>query len=606
MKLSRFNGVDILVLLLGLIILSLGIGSYGLYEPHEGHFAGVGAEMVLRQDWVTPTLNGAPYLNKPPLLYWLVAMSTVVFEASEWSARLPLALSGWLAVVVAWKWARELWGGEAGRTAAVMLSTTLGWFIFTHQLLIDVLLATLVSIAYYALWKLDCHPRAHWWFFTLYAVLGLCFLSKGLLGLVLPLLCCCGLALRRGWSVCSKIRLVPGLGITLAVVLPWSVAVERANPGFWFYFFYNEHLQRLADTRWPPDYEVSKVSAIGYLALAAVWCFPWSLLLPQVGTWVVSGAKNEPQKSGLLLLAIATLSPIVLFLPFSSRLVYYSLPALPPYAILCAGWWSTQRATAKVAILFICVGLGLSSTALWGTHLINVLELPVTSSLAKLVLMTVAMGLGLFTGGLLIKFHRVYALAALLVGFVSSYISIVHGFVLYQDVRASKSLVESANARLGSAALWIFEGSRELGTAGAMSYYLNHGKIDQESLSQGCRHRETPFNNRYSSFGQLLPPGWVQRERPYRIVLVLADGGTNRILPQFPGPRPRYAIAKAELQAYWNSSRPVVFVTDFLRRPHDSSDPPDLNLPNNTGKPLLVVGSRKLYGNPAARRLWCD
>lgn len=57
------------VLLLGAIlcVMSYGIGSYGLYEPHEGHFAGVGREMVTRGDWITPHLNGAPYLNKPPL-----------------------------------------------------------------------------------------------------------------------------------------------------------------------------------------------------------------------------------------------------------------------------------------------------------------------------------------------------------------------------------------------------------------------------------------------------------------------------------------------------------------------------------------------------------
>lgn len=141
---KRPSWLDIVTLSAALVVLTFGLGEYGLYEPHEGHFAGVAREMVLRGDWITPTLNGAPYLNKPPLLYWLGAVSIQLFGLSEFAARLPLAVSGWLGVVVAWKWARELWGLGAGRVVALMLSVTMGWFIFTHQLLIDALLSTLI------------------------------------------------------------------------------------------------------------------------------------------------------------------------------------------------------------------------------------------------------------------------------------------------------------------------------------------------------------------------------------------------------------------------------------------------------------------------------
>ncbi|HEY9845298.1 MAG TPA: hypothetical protein V6D03_03785, partial [Candidatus Caenarcaniphilales bacterium] len=140
--------------------------------------------------------------------------------------------------------------------------------------------------------------------------------------------------------------------------------------------------------------------------------------------------------------------------------------------------------------------------------------------------------------------------------------------------------------------LWTFEGSRELGAAGAMSYYLDpRGKHELAELSQGVK---------------LLPPGWApgSHKTAYRIVLVLADGGPNRIPPQFPGPLPDYLINKNQLQAYWNSPRPVVFVTDFLRQADQPLDPLTLNLPNSAGEPLLEIGPRKLYGNSAARELW--
>src|SRR4051812_47718142 len=72
-------------LVLGGILAALlyGIGDYGLYEPHEGHFAGVAREMVLTGDWVTPRLDGAPYLNKPPLFYWLILLSYAAFGINE-------------------------------------------------------------------------------------------------------------------------------------------------------------------------------------------------------------------------------------------------------------------------------------------------------------------------------------------------------------------------------------------------------------------------------------------------------------------------------------------------------------------------------------------
>ena len=63
---QKTNIFDLLIPLLALGLITFGIGSYGLYEPHESHFAMVGNEMILRGDWVTPYLNGAPYLNKPP------------------------------------------------------------------------------------------------------------------------------------------------------------------------------------------------------------------------------------------------------------------------------------------------------------------------------------------------------------------------------------------------------------------------------------------------------------------------------------------------------------------------------------------------------------
>ena len=232
------NGIDLLLLILALVFMMFGIGDYGLYEPHESHFAMVAREMLLRGDWITPHLNGAAYLNKPPLLYWLIAIATKILGTTEFAARLPLALASWLGIVIVWLWSRQLWGIEAGRIALLMLSVSLGWFIFSHQLLIDVLLATLVLASNYFLWKFLSQTHSWTYFFCFYGSVALTFLAKGLIGVVFIFCGYFGLAIiQRPNNIFKQTKLLLGILLILASILPWAMAIEKNNPGFLALFY---------------------------------------------------------------------------------------------------------------------------------------------------------------------------------------------------------------------------------------------------------------------------------------------------------------------------------------------------------------------------------
>ena len=644
--------IDISILLLTLIVTLFGIGSYGLYEPHEGHFAMVGQEMLWRNDWVTPHLNGSPYLNKPPLLYWLIATATSIFGSTEFAARLPIGLFGWLGIIIAWKWTRELWGINSSRVSALMLSVSLGWFLFTHQILIDVLLGTLWLCSNYFLWRclttgaslsLD-RPRSWINWFGAYLSLALCVLTKGFIGIVFPLISCCALiVVRQDWRIIKRIKLYQGLLLILAVVLPWFIAIERANPGFLNYFVVNEHLDRLLDRRFPPDYTVSKISAVGYLIVTACWCFPWILFLPSVikFTWLEwrrgflenASILERKNSDGIFLIAMGAMLPVILFLPFASRLVYYSIPTVPFYVMLCAGWWerySRQSSIKKQPTItdypvpkptlsnsksspigtlspysvrivncpvraytlnlygVVAIILGISCYGAIAFLPSILTTLPTVFQTAEVVwlvgIIAIALGTGWLASGMAMLRRCAWAWLPLCLVLVIIYIVSIRGFVLYQEIRSAKNLVQQANSCLSLDTLWIFEGSREIGAAGSIGYYLN-------------QNQTTNYPNHDS-------PGWVQNEaRPYRRVLVLADGGKNRLPPQFPGSPPEYLITQTELQNYWYSDRPTVFLTDFLRQPHDPEDPVTLNLPQKNIQSYLVRGQRRLYLNQAAEEI---
>ncbi len=613
--------------MLALSIMLFGIGNYGLYEPHEGHFAMVGNEMLLQGDWITPHLNGSPYLNKPPLLYWLIAISTQILGVNEFAARLPIALMGWLGIVVAWKWTRHLWGIDASRLAALMLSVTVGWFLFTHQILIDVLLGTLILTSNYFLWRILYYPCFWWYWLAAYLSLGMCLLTKGLIGIVFSLFGCLVLALiRQERKVIRRIGLYKGLLLVLALVLPWFIAIEQANPGFWHYFIVNEHLDRLLDRRFPPDYEVSKISAVGYLGITAWWCFPWILFLPSVikfnwQQWRTGFKANasilaRQRSDGILLLAIATILPIVCFLPISSRLIYYSIPAIAPYIILCAGWYSSWQSSrecnvnnqiAKIniniyGIIAICLGVGFAGVILFLPLLREFLPAVINTPEIRwlMILVPLILGLGWIAFGIGLLRQSRGAWLSIFIALIITYMAIVRGFIVYQDLRSSKTLVRTAETCLPPATLWIFEGSREIGAAGGISYYLNQDRDLNINISDNLR------------------PGWTKSKsgKIYRQVMVLADGGPNRLPPRFPGSSPSYLISQQQLQTYWFSDRPVVFMTDFLRQPGDKNDPPNLNLPPGATQAVLTIGdralhdglkpNRQLYLNGAAQKLGCD
>ncbi|HEX7958292.1 MAG TPA: glycosyltransferase family 39 protein, partial [Terriglobales bacterium] len=160
--------------------------SPALLDDADATHSEAAREMYRSGDWVTLHVNGIRYLEKAPLPYWLIASSYHLFGISEASTRLPLTLAMLLTVLLAGDWARRAFGDRAGVLAALFVTTSIGFYLFTRITIPEGLLSFLIALSFYCFIRALNSPatQARWWWYGAYAALALAVLTKGLLSLV--------------------------------------------------------------------------------------------------------------------------------------------------------------------------------------------------------------------------------------------------------------------------------------------------------------------------------------------------------------------------------------------------------------------------------------
>jgi 4-amino-4-deoxy-L-arabinose transferase-like glycosyltransferase len=170
--------------LVGLVLFGYRLGAPGLMDPDEGRYAEIAREFFVLKDWLIPHLNLLPYLEKPPLVYWLTALSFKVLGLSEAAARLPSAVSALAGVFLAYGLGRTLWGPTPGVLGALVLATCAGYVALGRLLTLDMTFALClnlgIGLGYLALSR--GRPRLWPW---AYVALALAVLTKGPVALVL-------------------------------------------------------------------------------------------------------------------------------------------------------------------------------------------------------------------------------------------------------------------------------------------------------------------------------------------------------------------------------------------------------------------------------------
>jgi 4-amino-4-deoxy-L-arabinose transferase-like glycosyltransferase len=304
--------------------------SFYLFEPDEGRYAQIPREMLERGDWTVPYLQSEPYLDKPPLFYWLVMLSYRVLGVHDWSARLIPALSIHACILIAFLFGRRMLGDRAAFWGCVALMLAPAFLGLGRLLILDGLLAMLVTTSILAAWEASrgAQLRRGWWLLSALAC-GLGVLTKGPIAV---LLLAPPLWLERRLSRRPAVGWRPILqysGIVLLISLPWYVAVCLRLPEFAGYFLWEHNVVRffMPFAHRQPVWYYLPVLLLG-LGPAALLLVPW---LRNLLSGDEQARHSRTPAVGFLLL---TGGWCVLFFSLSDcKLPTYVLPAFPFLAL---------------------------------------------------------------------------------------------------------------------------------------------------------------------------------------------------------------------------------------------------------------------------------
>ena len=307
------------------------LGTMPLLEPDEARYAEIPREMIASGNYVTPHLNGVVYLEKPPLFYWGNALSIRLFGESEFSARFFTAAVSVAGILLTYWMGAALSGWRTGLFAAIVLSTSLYYYVIGRLNTLDMTLAVTLLLAIFpAYLYLSGRRASRGWLYLSYGAAGLAFLTKGLVGAVFPA------AVIVVWLVFSRRHREVGTALSLrgflvflAVVLPWIVLVQRENPDFLWFFFIHEQFLRYTTTihsRYEPFWFFLPVVVAAFV--------PWIAFLRRIVSAVRASAEPFLSADAIVFL-LSWILFIFLFFSFSkSKLVTYVAPIVPPLAVL--------------------------------------------------------------------------------------------------------------------------------------------------------------------------------------------------------------------------------------------------------------------------------
>ncbi len=371
---SSYIFISVIVIIVFRFIL---LGAIPLLDKTEARYAEIARLMYETKEWVVLQIDyGIPFWAKPPLSTWLSGFSFNIFGVNEIAARLPYFLLNVVILIILGNWVKNI--KKSFFLPAFILLTTPEFLIHTGVVSTDTALSFSITLIMISFWKAMQKESYSVWDYLFFIALGLGFLSKGPLVLVLtapPIFI---------WLIIQKIKIkdiylrlpwIKGIIITGLIAIPWYVLAEKKSPGFLDYFIVGEHFNRFLKLGWEGDlYGSGHSQPLGMIwVFLMIFTFPW-LQIVLIKLW---RKRTTIFKDNWVSFLVLWLFWTPLFFTLSKNILHtYILPVTIPIALLMVHWWDQYEKKKIIFILSsifpiaaILVFIGLNLNPQWYKYL---------------------------------------------------------------------------------------------------------------------------------------------------------------------------------------------------------------------------------------------
>jgi len=360
---SRMNFIIKWLPYLGILLVYISGAFVDIMEIDAAQYASISLEMLASGNYLEVLDRGEDYLDKPPFLFWISALSMKLFGVGTWQYKLPSILFSLLGIFGTYKLAERLYNTQIGRIAALIFGTSLAIIMINNDIKTDTILTSSIV---FSLWMLVSYIETKHWIYLIGSAvaISISLLTKGPIGIVMPAMAVGGhLLLKRKWGSIFDPKWAIVLVIMGLLLLPMCIGLygQFGTDGLKFYFWTQSFGRITGENRWQND------TTVLFFTHVFLWSFlPWTLLaIAALGKRIVQIAKDLKNESS----EFYTLSGVVLVsiaLSLSRfKLPHYIFIVFPLVAILTAqyihqlksyiNWTRVQLAVSVGTILLMAV-----------------------------------------------------------------------------------------------------------------------------------------------------------------------------------------------------------------------------------------------------------
>lgn len=306
--------------------------------------------MALSGDYITPFVEpSVPFLAKPPLSFWITAVSFKIFGFNEFAARLPHFLASLAILIISFCSFKNTYSARFAATVSIVFASTLSFIFLSGSVMTEGSLIFCTSLSIISFWMLLEKNGSKLWNYPFFIAFGLAMLAKGPVGIVLtatPMVIY--LTIYRKWAdFFGKFWIIRGTLMFVAICAPWYTMMQIRNPDFLEYFIVGEHIKRFLVSGWSGDvYGFSHDQPFGM-----IWMFFIASTIPWIFFAIFYCTKNIKNTKSMLHAAnkentfflLCLMIPLLFFTFASNIIMPYSFFSAFPFAFLVAKLITSQK-----------------------------------------------------------------------------------------------------------------------------------------------------------------------------------------------------------------------------------------------------------------------